>query len=226
MMLVIPDVLNPQEIAEMRKRLDHASWRDGRETAGYVAVKQKNNEQLQVQDETAVELGRMILRALSSNPCFISFALPLKILPPMFNRYRGGGEYGFHIDNAIRVNPASGERIRTDVSTTVFLNHPEEYEGGELIINDTYGIEKVKLPAGHAVVYPGTSLHRVSPVVRGQRLASFFWTQSMVQDDARRAILYDLDNSIQRLATRAENDDEVKRLSGTYHNLIRQWAHT
>ncbi len=225
-MLVIPDVLNPQEVAEIRGRLDQARWHDGRETAGYVAVKQKSNEQLQVQDETAVELGRIILRALSANACFISFALPLKILPPMFNRYRGGGEYGFHIDNAIRVDPLSGQRIRTDISTTVFLNAPEEYEGGELIINDTYGIEKVKLPAGHAVVYPGTSLHRVSPVVRGQRLASFFWTQSMVQDDARRAILYDLDNSIQRLATRAENADEVNRLSGTYHNLIRQWGHT
>ncbi|MFT3760468.1 Fe2+-dependent dioxygenase [Thauera sp.] len=226
MMLVIPDVLTPQEVAEMRSRLDQAHWHDGRETAGYVAVKQKSNEQLQVQDETAVELGRMILRALSTNSCFISFALPLKILPPMFNRYRSGGEYGFHIDNAIRVAPASGERIRTDISTTVFLNEPGEYEGGELIINDTYGVEKVKLPAGHAVVYPGTSLHRVSPVVRGQRLASFFWTQSMVQDDARRAILYDLDNSIQRLATRPDNADEVNRLTGTYHNLIRQWAQT
>jgi PKHD-type hydroxylase len=144
----------------------------------------------------------------------------------MFNSYQGGEEYGFHIDNAIRVDPLTGDRIRTDISTTVFLNDPDEYDGGELIVNDTYGVEKLKLPAGHAVIYPGTSLHRVSPVTRGRRLASFFWTQSMVRDDAQRNILFDLDNTIQQLAMRPDNADAVTRLTGTYHNLIRQWADT
>lgn len=226
MMLVIENVLNRQELEHMRTLLAQAQWHDGRETAGYAAVRQKSNEQLRAQDEVAVQMGQVILHALSGNARFISFALPLKILSPMFNCYRGGGEYGFHIDNAIRVDPLSGERVRTDVSTTVFLNDPQEYEGGELIINDTYGIERVKLPAGHAVVYPGSSLHRVSPVTSGQRVASFFWTQSMVQDDAQRAILFDLDQTIQQLAQRPDNAQDVTRLTGTYHNLIRQWAQT
>lgn len=224
MILVIPDVLSPRNLATARALLERAQWRDGRETAGYAAVNQKSNQQLQVQDEIAVQLGQLILQALSGNARFISFALPLKILPPMFNRYQGGGEYGFHIDNAIRVDPLSGQRLRTDVSTTVFLNEPHKYEGGELIINDTYGEQRLKLPAGHAVVYPGTSLHRVSPVTQGQRLASFFWSQSMIQDDTRRALLYDLDNTIQRLALRPENAEDISALTGTYHNLIRQWA--
>lgn len=226
MMLVIENVLNRQELEHMRTLLAQAQWHDGRETAGYAAVRQKSNEQLRAQDEVAVQMGQVILHALSGNARFISFALPLKILSPMFNCYRGGGEYGFHIDNAIRVDPLSGERVRTDVSTTVFLNDPQEYEGGELIINDTYGIERVKLPTGHAVVYPGSSLHRVSPVTSGQRVASFFWTQSMVQDDAQRAILFDLDQTIQQLAQRPDNAQDVTRLTGTYHNLIRQWAQT
>lgn len=224
MMTIIPDALNRQDLANIRGLLKRAEWRDGRETAGHVAVKVKSNEQLSVRDENAIEAGRAILRALSGNAQFISFALPLRILPPMFNRYQGGGEYGFHIDNAIRIDPLSGERIRTDVSTTIFLNEPDEYEGGELIINDTYGVERLKLPAGHAVVYPGTSLHRVSAVTRGHRLASFFWTQSMVGDDGRRSLLFDLDGAIQRLSARVENAEEVTRLTGTYHNLIRQWA--
>ncbi|SHF48439.1 PKHD-type hydroxylase [Lampropedia hyalina DSM 16112] len=226
MMLVIENVLNRQELEHMRTLLAQARWHDGRETAGYAAMRQKSNEQLRAQDEVAVRMGQVILHALSGNARFISFALPLKILSPMFNCYRGGGEYGFHIDNAIRVDPLSGQRVRTDVSTTVFLNDPQEYEGGELIINDTYGIERVKLPAGHAVVYPGSSLHRVSPVTSGQRVASFFWTQSMVQDDAQRAILFDLDQTIQQLAQKPDNAQDVTRLTGTYHNLIRQWAQT
>lgn len=226
MMIVIPGVLNAQELAEIRGLLDRAQWHDGRETAGYAAVRQKSNLQLRVNDEAAIAAGQVILRALSGNPRFVSFALPLKILPPMFNRYQGGGEYGFHIDNAIRVDPLSGQRIRTDVSTTVFLNEPDEYEGGELIVNDTYGVERVKLPAGHAVVYPGASLHRVSPVTQGHRLASFFWTQSMVQDESQRNILYDLDNTIQRLAVKPDNADDIPRLTGTYHNLVRLWAQT
>jgi PKHD-type hydroxylase len=169
-------------------------------------------------------MGKTILGALSSNSKFVSFALPLKILSPMFNCYRDGGEYDFHIDNAIRFDPMSGQRIRTDVSATVFLNDPDEYAGGELIVNDTYGVERVKLPAGHAVVYPGSSLHRVCPVTRGQRLGSFLWTQSMVRNDSRRALLFDLDTTVQQLALHSENAREVTRLTGTYHNLIREWA--
>ena len=224
MMLVIPDALDPSALAEIRSLLAGAQWHDGRETAGYAAVRQKSNEQLRADDETAVRMGRLILRALSANPQFIAFALPLRILSPMFNCYRGGGEYGFHIDNAIRVDPVSGQQIRADVSTTIFLNDPQDYDGGELIINETHGVERIKLPAGHAVVYPGSSVHRVSPVTRGRRIASFFWTQSMVQDDTRRTILYELDATIQQLARRPGNEDEVTRLAGTYHNLIRQWA--
>jgi len=234
MMLVIPDVLAAQDLADICSQITQASWHDGRETAGYAAMRQKNNLQLRSDDPVALAAGQTILRALSGNARFISFALPLKILPPMFNRYQGGGEYGLHIDNAIRVDPASGQRIRTDVSTTLFLNDPDDYDGGELIIHDTYGVERVKLPAGHAVVYPGTSLHRVSPVTRGHRLAAFFWTQSMVQDDTQRGLLFDLDNTIQGLAARADvadshaetHADSIARLTGTYHNLIRMWAQT
>lgn len=224
MMLVIPHVLPPQALAQVQALLAQAVWHDGRETAGYAAIRQKSNEQLRADDERAVQAGHIILQALSANPAFVSFALPQKILSPMFNRYRDGGAYGFHIDNSIRMDPVTGQRIRTDVSTTIFLNEPGDYDGGELIINDTYGVERVKLPAGHAVVYPGSSLHRVAPVTRGQRLASFFWTQSMVADDTRRTLLHDLDNTIQRLALRPENAEDVTRLTGTYHNLIRQWA--
>ena len=224
MMLVIPDVLSAQDLSQVRSLINQASWHDGRETAGYTAVRQKSNEQLRVDDEAAIAAGKIILRALSGNPQFISFALPLRILPPMFNRYQGGGEYGFHIDNAVRLDPSTGERIRTDLSTTIFLNDPNDYEGGELIINDTYGVERIKLPAGHAVVYPGTSLHRVSSVTQGQRLGAFFWTQSMVPDDPQRNLLFELDNTIQQLATRPDNLDDVTRLTGTYHNLVRMWA--
>ncbi|WP_024890938.1 Fe2+-dependent dioxygenase [Luteimonas huabeiensis] len=226
MLLVIPDVLDPQALSEARERLGRADWRDGRETAGYAAAGRKTNEQLRADDAVAAALGQRILDALSRDARFVSFVLPQKILSPMFNRYRGGGEYGFHIDNAIRVDPLTGQRIRADVSTTVFLNGPDEYEGGELLIEGTYGAEALKLPAGHAVAYPGSSLHRVAPVTRGERLASFFWTQSMVGDDAQRALLYELDTAIQALARRPENADEVVRLTGVYHNLVRRWAQT
>ncbi|MEQ4619407.1 MAG: Fe2+-dependent dioxygenase [Corticimicrobacter sp.] len=224
MLLVIPEVLSAAEVAAMRERLEQADWQDGRQTAGYAAIDQKSNLQLQVRDPLAVELGQRILQALSTDPRFISFALPGKILSPMFNCYRGGGEYGFHIDNAIRVDPLGGDRIRTDVSTTLFLSDPGDYDGGELVVSGTYGVETVKLPAGHAVVYPGTSLHRVTPVSRGQRLAAFFWTQSMVQDETQRNLLYELDCTIQQLALRPENRTEVVRLTGVYHNLVRGWA--
>ncbi|RMX07854.1 Fe2+-dependent dioxygenase [Corticibacter populi] len=224
MMLVISDVLNSDEVAHMRGQLEQAGWCDGRDTAGYAAVGQKSNLQLHAQDALAIALGQRILQALAENPMFVSFALPLRILPPMFNCYRGGGAYGFHIDNAIRVNRGTGERIRTDLSTTLFLSDPKGYDGGELVINGTYGAESIKLPAGHAVVYPGSSLHAVRPVTRGQRFASFFWTQSMVADDARRAILYELDTAIQHLARRLGTEEEFNRLTGVYHNLLRQWA--
>lgn len=226
MILVIPEVFSAEECHAIRERLAQASWQDGRATAGYIAVQQKSNEQLNVQDPVAIKLAQTVLQRLSSLPKFVSFALPLKILPPMFNRYQGGGAYGFHIDNAIRVHPQTGERIRTDISTTVFFSDPDSYEGGELEIQDNYGTQRVKLPAGHAVVYPGTSLHRVCPVTQGERLAAFFWTQSMVREDSARQSLYELDNVVQQLASRGDSVDEVTRLSGVYHNLIRQWGET
>lgn len=226
MVLVIEQLLPPQALAQLRALLAPAHWRDGRETAGYTAAACKTNQQLRIDDPAAVQAGQLVLRALSAHPRFTAFALPLKILPPMFNRYAGGGAYGFHIDNAIRTDAATGQRIRTDLSTTVFLSDPQDYDGGELIIEDTYGTQTLKLPAGHAVVYPGSSLHRVSPVTRGERLAAFFWTQSMVASDSQRALLFDLDNTIQRLAQRPDNAEDVTRLAGTYHNLLRHWAQT
>ncbi|MDO5290241.1 MAG: Fe2+-dependent dioxygenase [Pseudomonadota bacterium] len=226
MLLVIEQLLPPTALAQVRALLAPARWHDGRETAGYTAAALKSNEQLRADDPAALQAGQLVLGALAAHPRFISFALPLKILPPMFNRYAGGGAYGFHIDNAIRTDSASGQRIRTDLSTTVFLSDPQDYDGGELIIEDTYGQHPIKLPAGHAVVYPGTSVHRVSPVTRGQRLAAFFWTQSLVPHDSQRALLFDLDTTIQRLAQRPGNAEDVTRLSGTYHNLLRHWAQT
>ncbi len=224
MLHVLPDLLPADTLAHLRKQLADARWQDGRQSAGYAAREQKSNQQLAVDDPLALDAGQIILDALSRHPGFISFALPLKILTPMFNRYRDGGEYGFHIDNALRIDPATGQRIRTDVSTTVFLCDPDEYEGGELVIQGTYGMETIKLPAGSAVLYPADSLHRVSPVTRGERIAAFFWTQSMVQDDSLRSLLFDLDQTIQRLALRPENAEEVTRLTGTYHNLVRRHA--
>ncbi|PJK11320.1 Fe2+-dependent dioxygenase [Lysobacteraceae bacterium NML120232] len=224
MMLVIPDLLDRATTAQLRAALATAPWQDGRATAGYIARGQKRNQQLAPDSALAQTLGRQILDALSQQPLFISFALPLKTLSPMFNRYHGGGEYGLHIDNALRIDPISGERIRTDISTTVFLNDPDDYDGGELIIQDSYGSQQVKLPAGHAVVYPGSSLHQVTPVTRGERLASFFWSQSMIQDDSLRSTLFELDQSIQQLALRDENLAEVTRLTGVYHNLLRRFG--
>lgn len=224
MMLVIPDLLDWASLAHIRTALADAAWQDGRATAGYIARGQKTNQQLAPGSALAQTLGQPILDALAQHPLFISFALPLKTLSPMFNRYMGGGEYGFHIDNALRIDPVSGQRIRADISTTVFLNDPDDYDGGELIIQDSYGTQQVKLPAGHAVVYPGNSLHKVTPVTRGERLASFFWSQSMIQDDSLRGILFELDQCIQQLALREENLAEVTRLSGSYHNLLRRFG--
>ncbi|AHG66011.1 Fe2+-dependent dioxygenase [Advenella mimigardefordensis] len=224
MLVTIPDVLSADTVMQWREQLEQGRWVDGRGTAGYLAATQKKNLQLSDADPLAASMGNAILEILSQNTRFISANLPLKILSPMFNAYAGEQEYGFHIDNALRVDPQTGERIRADVSSTLFLSGPDEYEGGELVIQDTYGEQRVKLPAGHMVVYPSTSLHRVTPVTRGKRMAAILWTQSMVRDDAQRALLFDMDNTIQQLAAELGEHSSVLALSGIYHNLVRRWA--
>lgn len=224
MLITIADVLSVGEVAESRALLDAAQWVDGKVTAGYQAQSVKENLQLPEGHPVAVKLGEMVLAALARSPLFMSAALPLRVFPPMFNRYMGGGHFGTHVDTAIRANASTGQRIRTDVSATLFLSAPEEYEGGELLVEDTYGVHSVKLPAGHMVLYPATSLHRVNPVTRGARVASFFWIQSMIRSDADRALLYDLDTTIQRLAKEVPENTAGIQLTGIYHNLLRRWA--
>lgn len=226
MLLSIPNLLTREQVRHCRTVLDAADWIDGRITAGYQGSKVKDNLQLPENSPAAQELGELVLAALERNPLFISAALPNRVYPPMFNRYEGGMHFGSHVDNAVRLLPGSAAKLRTDVSATLFLSAPDEYEGGELLIEDTYGVHSVKLAAGDMVLYPSTSLHRVSPVTQGARIASFFWVQSMVADDARRALLFDLDNAIQRL--NATNADEIARthLTGCYHNLVRMWGAT
>jgi len=224
MMLRIPSLLTPDEVRDCRQALEQATWQDGRTTAGSLAVKVKSNLQLPIDSPTAAQLGHLILDRLGRNPLFLSAALPLRVLPPRFNRYEGGGTYGNHIDNALFVIPGTAIKVRTDVSTTVFFSDPEEYEGGELIVEDNYGTHEVKLSAGDAIVYPATSLHRVEPVSKGVRLASFLWTQSMVKDDWRRKMLFDLDMTILKLRNRLGDSEEVLGLTSTYHNLLRQWS--
>lgn len=227
MLITIPDLLTPEELAYMRQILEGTNWVDGRATAGDQAVKVKNNLQVPADSPEARELGNIVLRALGRNPTYSSAVLPAQILPPMFNRYDEGMTFGAHVDGSIRVVPGTGQRIRTDVSTTVFLTPPEDYDGGELIVHDTYGQHSVKLPAGHAVIYPATSLHSVTPVTRGSRWGSFFWAQSMVRDDWRRHMLYDLDMSIIRIRSMLPDDDPaVTGLTAHYHNMIRHWAET
>ena len=226
MLLTIPDILSTDTTKQIVERLEKADWKDGKETAGHLAALQKRNAQLDPADPLAQQVGDMILSQLSRHPTFISATLPLRILPPMLNRYTNNETYGDHIDNAIRTIPTTQEYVRTDISATLFLSDPDEYEGGELVINDTYGERSVKLPAGHIVVYPGTSLHRVNPVSKGTRYAAFFWVQSMIRDDVQRALLYDLDGSIQALTAKGADRDEIIRLSGVYHNMIRLWANT
>lgn len=226
MLLQIPDVLTADEVAHCRAVLEASPWVDGRVTAGSQAVLAKNNRQIPEESDTARELGVVILKALGRNPAFNSAALPLRVLPPMFNRYDLDMTYGNHVDNAIRAIPGTGGmRMRADVSTTIFLSDPGEYDGGDLVVEDTYGTKGVKLPAGHAVVYPSSSLHRVTPVTRGSRWASFFFTQSLVKDDGLRAMLYDLDVAI--IDLRRELGDQhpsVLALVNHYHNLLRRWA--
>ena len=225
MLVEIPDALTPEEVARCREILAGSQWADGRLTAGDMAARAKANLQIPAENPEARALGEIVLRALGRNPTYNSAALPLRVLPPMFNRYDTGMTFGAHVDGSIRVIPGSAQRIRTDVSTTIFLTPPEEYDGGELVVHDTYGQHAVKLPAGHAVVYPATSLHSVSPVTRGSRWASFFWAQSMVRDDWQRHMLYDLDRTIMRVRGLVPDDDPAATgLTAHYHNLIRAWA--
>ncbi|NYT86967.1 Fe2+-dependent dioxygenase [Pollutimonas harenae] len=226
MLLSIPDIISTEAARQIVDRLETADWKDGKGTAGHLAVRQKRNAQLDIADPLAQQIGNLILSQLSQHPTFISATLPLRILPPMLNRYAENETYGDHIDNAIRTIPGTQEYVRTDISATLFLADPQDYEGGELIINDTYGQQSVKLPAGHIIVYPGTSLHRVNPVSKGVRYAAFFWVQSMIRNDTQRALLYELDSSIQALTAENANASELIRLSGVYHNLVRQWANT
>lgn len=226
MMIEIPDVLSSEQVQRCRQALDAAEWSDGRLTAGHLALAAKNNLQLPAGSQTAMEVGGLILDVIGQNQMFIAAALPLKVLPPMFNRYQGGGAYADHVDNAVRALPGTPHRVRTDISCTLFLSDPQDYDGGELIIQDTYGTRGVKLPAGHMVIYPGTSVHRVTPVTRGARVASFFWVQSLVRSDVQRSLLLDLDTAIQRLTPKLPSDPALMQLVGVYHNLLRQWADT
>lgn len=224
MLITIPNILNAEEVAQVRAKLNAASWVDGKVTAGYQAQRVKDNEQLAEASPLALELADVVLKGLARSPVFMSAALPLRVFPPMFNRYRGGGRFGTHVDTAIRSVVPSGQRIRTDVSATLFLTPPEEYEGGELIVEDSYGAHSVKLPPGHTVLYPATSLHRVEPVTRGERVSSFFWIQSMIRTDADRTMLFDLDQTIQKLAVELPGSPLGVNLTGIYHNLLRRWA--
>jgi PKHD-type hydroxylase len=227
MMLAIPDLLDKAGVARIRSIIDAADWVDGNVTSGHQSALAKRNMQLPEEGAAAKEAGRLVLEALARSPLFIAAALPLKIFPPLFNRYQGGEAFGTHIDNAVRIHRASEFRVRSDLSATLFLEGPDAYEGGELVVDDAFGAHATKLPAGHLLLYPASSLHRVEPVTRGARTASFFWIQSMVRDDAARTILFDLDRSIQSLAAeRGQSDLEIIRLTGIYHNLLRRWADT
>jgi PKHD-type hydroxylase len=224
MLIAIPDVLTAEQVKQMRSKLDSADWIDGKVTAGYQAQRVKDNQQLPEGSPLAIELGEVVLGGLAWSSLFMSAALPLRVFPPMFNRYAGGGKFGTHVDTAIRQLVTTAQRIRTDVSATLFLTPPEEYDGGELIVEDTYGAHSVKLAAGHMVLYPATSLHRVEPVTRGARVSSFFWIQSMIRSDADRSMLFDLDRSIQKLAVDLPGSQVGVQLNGVYHNLLRRWA--
>lgn len=224
MLLHIDNVLTPEEAAYTRAALEQADWVDGRVTAGYQSAMTKNNLQLPEDHPVGRELSDRLVTILQQNALFMGAALPYRIFPPLFNRYDGGQAFGTHVDNAIRQIKGTGHRIRTDLSATLFLTNPEDYDGGELMIEDTYGTQSVKLPAGHMVLYPATSLHHVTPVTRGSRISSFFWIQSMVRSDAQRTILFDMDIAIQRLSAEVPNHPSAVQLTGVYHNLIRMWA--
>jgi PKHD-type hydroxylase len=224
MLLHVPDVLTAEQVAHARQLLDQAEWIDGRVTAGHQSARAKDNLQLPEDHPAGRQIGEMILAALQRNALFVSAALPLRVFPPLFNRYQGGQSFGSHVDNAIRQVTGTPHRIRTDLSATLFLTGPEEYDGGELLVEDTYGVHSVKLPPGALVLYPSTSLHQVQPVTRGVRICSFFWLQSMIRDDGQRTLLFDLDNAIQRLSRDVPNHPSALQLTGVYHNLLRRWA--
>ena len=225
MLIPIPDLLSPADLARVRALVDAAEWVDGNVTSGPQAALAKRNEQLPETHPAAREAGAIILDALARSPLFIAAALPLKIFPPLFNRYAGGQNFGLHVDNAVRIQRGSEFRVRSDLSMTVFLEDPAAYDGGELLIEGLFGAQSVKLPAGHAILYPSSSLHRVTPVTGGTRVASFFWIQSMVRDDGARRILFEMDAAVQRLVAQLGNDDRsVIELTGVYHNLLRKWA--
>jgi len=225
MLLQIPDVLTAEQVADARRMLDRAQWIDGRVTAGPQSAQTKDNQQIPEDHPVAREVGDIILSALSANSLFVSAALPLRVFPPLFNCYRGGQSFGNHVDNAIRQTRGRGVMVRTDLSATLFLADPEEYDGGELMVEDTYGVHSVKLPSGHMVLYPASSLHQVTPVTRGARIASFFWIQSLIRDDGERTLLFDLDTAIQRLTLEVPDHPSVVQLTAVYHNLLRRWAH-
>jgi len=224
MLLHVPNVLTTEQVAECRRQLDAADWVDGRVTAGHQSAKAKDNAQLPEDSPVARQLQHLVLTALERHPLFVAGALPLKIFPPLFNRYASGQSFGNHVDNAMRKLRNAPGWVRTDISATLFLAQPSEYDGGELMIDDTFGSHAVKLPAGDLVLYPATSLHRVQPVTRGARVASFFWIQSMVRDDGERTLLFDLDLAIQRLGNDVPNHPALVQLTGVYHNLLRRWA--
>ena len=224
MLLHIPHVLTREQVRACRARLDAADWADGRITAGSQSAQVKRNLQLPQSSPVARELSALVEQTLRQQPLFFSAALPKRFFPPLFNCYEGGMNFGNHVDNALRYLPGTTDAVRTDVSATLFLSDPDEYDGGELVVEDTYGVHSVKLPAGDIVVYPSTSLHRVEPVSRGARVASFMWIQSLVREDARRTLLFDMDMNIQRLRERHGDTEELVGLTSTYHNLLRLWA--
>src|SRR5688572_3079149 len=224
MLLHVPGVLSKEQVVHARQVLGRAEWVDGRITAGHQSALSKNNMQVRADSPAAAELGDMILAALERNALFITAALPMKVFPPLFNRYKEGESFGTHVDNAVRQIPGTPHRVRTDLSATLFLSEPEEYEGGDLVIEDLFGVHRVKLPAGHLILYPASSLHHVEAVTRGARFASFFWIQSMVRDDGQRTLLFDLDMAIQRISGEVSDHPSVIQLTGVYHNLLRRWA--
>jgi len=228
MLVAIPNALNARQLHDVRSRLEAAgdAWVDGRVSAGYQGAPVKHNEQIDERSAVAAECQSIILGALERHPRFISAVLPNEVYPPMFNRYGVGMAFGAHVDGSVRIHPHTGRKLRTDVSATLFLNEPEDYDGGELVVHDAFGTHRVKLAAGDMVIYPATSLHEVTPITRGRRLASFFWVQSLARDDAQRALLFDLDNAIQQLNQAGADPDARRSLVGIYHNLMRQWSET
>ena len=226
MLLQVPNVLSAEQVAQFRRMLGEADWADGRITAGYQSAQAKHNQQLPEESPVAQQLGEAVLAAMQRSPLFMSAALPLKIFPPLFNRYEGGHSFGSHVDNAIRHVRGKPHRDRTDLSATLFLSAPDEYDGGELVIEDTYGLHSVKLPAGDLILYPASSLHLVRPVTSGVRVASFFWIESMVRDDGQRTLLYDLDRATQQVHRDLPDSPAAVQLTGIYHNLLRRWADT